>query len=87
MYFSGLDSGRKIGSVREVLGLYYFENESSVSGHVQVVVENSSPSRKQKIMVLHSRPAYPSFFNIKHVFPSLFHKEIFIPMRSLLITL
>ena len=68
-------SGKRIGSAREFDGLYYFESASSMGGHVQLTVGNSSLSRSQQIMLLHCRLGHPNFVYLKYLFPSLFQKH------------
>ena len=67
--------GKRIGSAREFHGLYYFESASSMGGHVQLTVGNSSLSRSQQTMLLHCRLGYQSFVYLKYSFPSLFQKH------------
>lgn len=69
--------GWRISSARESSGLYYFEDDSFVSGHVQVVVQNSSLSREQQIMLLLCRQGHPNFMRLKHLFLSLFRNKDF----------
>lgn len=66
--FQKQNSGKKIGNTRELSRLYYFENESSVSGHVKAVVSDSTLSRRQKIMLLHCRLGHPSFMYLNVCF-------------------
>lgn len=70
--FQKQHSGKKIGNTRELSGLYYFENSSSVGGHVKAVVTDSTFSRHQKIILLYFRLGHPRFLYLKRLFPSLF---------------
>ena len=68
-------SRKRIGSAREFDGLYHFESASSMGGHVQLTIGNSSLSRSQQIMLLHCRLGHLSFVYLKYLFPSLFQKH------------
>lgn len=93
--FQDLIFGKKIGSAKEVNGLYYFEKDLSMSGQVHAVVGHPSLSPKQQIMLLHCRLGHQNFLYLKHLFQSLFqnfneslqceicqfakHKHVFLP--------
>ena len=75
MFFQDLITGRKIGSAKEVEGLYYFEHNPSVSCHAHTAVDHSAISRKEQIILLHRRLGHPSFLYLKYLFPSLFQNK------------
>lgn len=94
--FQDRTSGRRIGSAKEVDGLYHFEDDFFVRSQVQVAVGSSPLSRTERIMLLHCRLGHPSFSYLKHLFPSLFknhdlfqceicqlakHNRIFLPSQ------
>lgn len=63
-------SEKKIGSARELNGLYYFENVHGVERKAYTIASNSIPEIQQ-IMLLHYRLGDPSLSYLKFMFPKL----------------
>lgn len=72
--FQALDSGKTIGSAREINGLYYFLDGAALEGQAQVV--NKTPSISEQIMLWHFRLGHPTFSYLQKLFPLLFKKKI-----------
>ena len=73
--FQDLCSGKKIGSAREVDGLYYFEEDVSLCGEAQAANNEVTFSIEDEIMLWHLRLGHPSFSYLQHLFPLLFKNK------------
>ena len=64
-----------IGSARILDGLYYFDEKAFQKEQVQSFVASvSSFSVYEKLMLWHHKLGHPSFFYLRHLFPSLFRE-------------
>ena len=77
--FQEVTSGNRIGSAKELGGLYYFEDDNFENKQAFTAsCASSSLFRKNEIMLWHFRLGHPNFQYLKHLFPSLFrNKDVF----------
>jgi len=73
--FQDHNSGKTIGTAREINGLYYFDETPLGNTTMFDSKGTSRPLVSNKIMLWHKRLGHPSFSYLKHLFPK-FSKEI-----------
>ena len=74
-FFLYLCSGKTIGSVRDVNGLYYFEGDIVMSAQAQATSSEISFCVEDEIMLWHHRLGPLSFPYLKNLFPLLFKNK------------
>ena len=74
--FQDLCTGKKIGSAKEVDGLYYFEEEPEALSNLSLVdkIVSQVPSENE-ISLMHLRLGHPNFSYLKLLFPTLFKNK------------
>jgi hypothetical protein len=73
--FQNIHTQEKIGSGRQVGGLYYLEDgfqHLNKNGQAHVVTEDLVNKKKEEIWLWHKRLGHPSFGYLRRLFPSLF---------------